>query len=86
MHCTAAGLHNSSGSYTERNAGLPVCFEFLLLAFVGATVSIVANSRKAFALLAVTFLLGLGALEAVLVCFLAFNPYGEPLLDPPPQH
>ena len=39
--------------------GLPVFFGFLLLAFVGATVSIVANSRKAFALLAGTFLLGL---------------------------
>ena len=69
MHCTAAGLHNSSGSYTERNAGLPVFFEFLLLAFVGATVSIVANSRKDFEFLASTFLLGLGALEAVLVFF-----------------
>ena len=49
--------------------GLPVFFGFLLLAFVGATVSIVANSRKALALLAGTFLLGLGALEAVLVFF-----------------
>ena len=49
--------------------GLPVFFRFLLLAFVGATVSIVANSRKDFEFLAGTFLLGLGALEAVLVFF-----------------
>ena len=53
---------------TTRNAmlGLPVFVRFFLLAFVGATVATVANSRKDFALLAGTFLLGLGALEAVL--------------------
>ena len=39
------------------------------MAFVGATVATVANSRKDFALLAGTFLLGLGALEAVLAFF-----------------
>ena len=49
--------------------GLPIFFRFLLLAFVGATVATVANSRKDFALLAGTFLIGLGALEAVLVFF-----------------
>ena len=46
--------------------GLPILFRFFLLAFVGAPVATVANSRKDFALLAGTFLLGLGALEAVL--------------------
>mgnify|MGYP001170311062 FL=1 len=46
--------------------GLPILFRFLLLGLVGATVATVANSRKDFALLAGTFLLGLGALEAVL--------------------
>ena len=45
---------------------LPILFRFFLLAFVGATVATVANSRKDFALLAGTFLLGLGALEAIL--------------------
>ena len=49
--------------------GFPVFFRFLLLVFVGATVSIVANSRKDFEFLAGNFLLGLGALEAVLVFF-----------------
>ena len=46
--------------------GTPILFRVFLLAFVGATVATVANSRKDFALLAGTFLLGLGALEAVL--------------------
>ena len=49
--------------------GLPVLFRFRLLAIVGATVVSVANSKKDFALLAVTFLIGLGALEAVLAFF-----------------
>ena len=49
--------------------GLPIFFRLLLLAFVGATVATVANSRRDFALLAGTFLLGLGALEAVLNFF-----------------
>ena len=49
--------------------GLPILFRFVLLAFVGATVASVANSKKDFALLAGVFLLGLGALEAVLVFF-----------------
>ena len=48
---------------------LPILFRFLLLAFVGATVATVANSRKDLALLAGTFLLGLGAIEAVLAFF-----------------
>ena len=48
---------------------LPILFRFFLMAFVGAIVATVANSRKDFALLAGTFLLGLGALEAVLVFF-----------------
>ena len=48
---------------------LPILFEFFLLAFVGATVATVANSRRDFASLAGTFLLGLGALEAVLALF-----------------
>ena len=47
----------------------PILFRFCLLAFVGATVVSVANSKKDFALLAGTFLVGLGALEAVLVFF-----------------
>ena len=46
--------------------GLPIVFRFFLLAFAGAIVATVANSRKDFALLAGTFLLGLGALQAVL--------------------
>ena len=49
--------------------GLPILFRFSLLAFAGATVATVANSKKDFALLAGTFLLGLGALEAVLAFF-----------------
>ena len=49
--------------------GLPISFRFLLLAFVGATVATVANSKRDFALLAGTFLLGLGALEAGLNFF-----------------
>ena len=48
---------------------LPILFEFFLLAFVGATVATVANSRRDFASLAGTYLLGLGALEAVLALF-----------------
>ena len=46
--------------------GLPILFRLCLLAFVGATVVSVANSKKDLALLAGTFLVGLGALEAVL--------------------
>ena len=49
--------------------GLPISFRFFLLAFAGATVATVANSKKDVALLAGTFLLGLGALEAVLAFF-----------------
>jgi|TARA_A200000113_G_scaffold183573_1_gene169924 hypothetical protein len=48
---------------------LPILFRFVLLAFVGATVASVANSKKDFALLTAVFLLGLGALEAVLAFF-----------------
>ena len=48
---------------------LPVLFRFVLLVFVGATVASVANSKKDFALLTAVFLLGLGALEAVLAFF-----------------
>ena len=48
---------------------LPILFRFVLLAFVGASVVSVANSKSDFALLAGTFLIGLGALEAVLVFF-----------------
>ena len=48
---------------------LPILFRFVLLVFVGATVASVANSKKDFALLAGVFLLGLGALEAVLAFF-----------------
>ena len=47
----------------------PILFRFFLLAFVGATVATVANSHKDLALLAGTFLLGLGAIEAVLAFF-----------------
>ena len=49
--------------------GPPILFRFVLLAFVGATVASVANSKKDFALLTAVFLLGLGALEAVLAFF-----------------
>jgi len=45
--------------------GLPIFFRFFLLTVVGATVASVANSKKDLALLAGTFLLGLGALEAI---------------------
>ena len=48
---------------------LPILFRFCLLAFVGAAVVSVANCKKDFALLAGTFLIGLGALEAVLAFF-----------------
>ena len=48
---------------------LPILFRFVLLAFVGATVASVANSKKDFALLTAVFLLGLGTLEAVLAFF-----------------
>ena len=48
---------------------LPILFRFCLLAFVGATVVSVANSKKDFALLAGTFFLGLSALEADLAFF-----------------
>ena len=49
--------------------GLPILFRFFLVAFAGAIVATVANSKKDFALLAGVFLLGLGALEAVLAFF-----------------
>ena len=49
--------------------GLPIVFRFLLMAFAGAIVATVASSKKDFALLAGTFLLGLGALEVVLNFF-----------------
>ena len=49
--------------------GLPLLFRFVLAVFVGATVVSVANSKKDFALLAGTFLVGLSALEAVLAVF-----------------
>ena len=45
---------------------LLILFRLCLLSFVVATVAFVANSKKDFALLAGVFLLGLGALEAVL--------------------
>ena len=48
---------------------LSILFSFVLSAFVGATVASVANSKKDFALLTAVFLLGLGALEAVLAFF-----------------
>ena len=48
---------------------LPILFRLCLMAFVGATVAFVANSKKDLALLAGVFLLGLGALEAVLAFF-----------------
>ena len=48
---------------------LSILLRFFLLASVGATVVSVANSKKDFALLAGVFLLGLGALEAVLAFF-----------------
>ena len=48
---------------------LSIPFRFFLLVFAGATVATVANSRKDVALLEGTFLLGLGALEAVLAFF-----------------
>ena len=48
---------------------LSILFRFGMLAFVGATVASVANSKKDFALLTAVFLLGLGALEAVLALF-----------------
>ena len=48
---------------------LPILFRFVLLAFVGASVVSVAYSKNDFALLAGTFLIGLGVLEAVLVFF-----------------
>ena len=47
----------------------PIFFKFFLLAFVGTTVEPVANSKKDIALLAGVFILGLGALEAVLALF-----------------
>ena len=49
--------------------GLPIFFRFGLAFLVGATVVSVANSKKDFALLAGTFLVGLGTLEAVLHAF-----------------
>ena len=48
---------------------LPIFFRFGLAFLVGATVVSVANSKKDFALLAGTFLVGLGTLEAVLHAF-----------------
>ena len=58
-----------SGTTCNAMLGLPIVFRFLLMAFAGAIVATVANSKKDFALLAGTFLLGLGALEAVLNFF-----------------
>ena len=58
-----------SGTTWNAMLALSILFRFFLLAFVGATVATVANSRRDFALLAGTFLLGLGALEAVLAFF-----------------
>ena len=49
--------------------GLPILFRFFLMAFAGAIVATVGNSKKDFALLAGTFLLGLGSFEAVLNFF-----------------
>ena len=49
--------------------GLPIFFKFLFMAFAGTIVATIARSEKDFALLAGTFLLGLGALEAVLNFF-----------------
>ena len=49
--------------------GLPIFFRFMLMAFAGTIVATMARSKKDFALLAGTFLLGLGALEAVLNFF-----------------
>ena len=46
--------------------GFPFFFRFLLWAGAGATVLTMANSKKDVALLTAVFLLGLGALEAVL--------------------
>ena len=48
---------------------LPIVFKFVLFAFARATVVSVDNSKKDFALLAGTFLVGLGALEAVMHVF-----------------
>ena len=48
---------------------LPIIFRFVLLAFDESTVAPVANLKKDFALLTAVFLLGLGALEAVLAFF-----------------
>ena len=48
---------------------LPIVFRFLLMAFAGTIVATMARTKKDFALLAGTFLLGLGALEAVLNFF-----------------
>ena len=58
-------------SGTSRNAmlGFPIVFRFFLMAFAGAIVATVANCRKDFALLAGAFLVGLGALEAVINFF-----------------
>ena len=44
---------------------LPIVYRFLLMAFAGTIVASMARSKKDFALIAGTFLLGLGALEAV---------------------
>ena len=49
--------------------GLPIFFRFMLMAFAGTIVATMARSKKDFALLAGTFLLGLGALETVLNFF-----------------
>jgi len=68
-HCVAVVYITHSGTTWNSMLGLPIFFRFLLLAFVGATIATVANSKRDFALLAGTFLLGLGALEAVLNFF-----------------
>ena len=58
-----------SGTTWNAMLGLPIVFRFLLMAFAGTIVATMARSKKDFALLAGTFLLGLGALETVLNFF-----------------
>ena len=58
-----------SGTTWNAMLGLPIAFRLLLMAFAGTIVATMARSKKDFALLAGTFLLGLGSLEAVLNLF-----------------